>query len=125
MRLTPHSSVGRSAVALVLVAALALDLWAPIAFAQQTPAAPTPTTPGVLPAPGQPATIPVPSRPTTQPQLTRPQTSRTPTSPAEISSFPCPPGYVPVSSEQPGEASPNAEASLAPSGTNRGVPAGS
>lgn len=123
MHLTSHRTVGRSAVALVLVAAFAFDLSAPIAFAQQAPTAPAPATPGVLPAPGQPATIPQPARPTTQPQFTRPQTPRTPTSPAEISSFPCPPGYVPVPSMPPGERNGNAEATSAPTGTNGGAAA--
>ena len=50
-------------------------------------------------AAGQQATIPLPARPTTQPQFTRPQAPRTPSSPAEISTFPCPVGFMPISSE--------------------------
>ena len=103
MRFTPRGISGRSVMAFALVAALVLDLSAPIALAQLGTTPPAPVTPGVAPSPGQTATIPAPPRPTTQPHLTRPQAPRTPTSPAEISAFPCPPGYMPVPPEQPGE----------------------
>ena len=114
MRLTACGLPGRSTVALVLVAVFMLELGAPIAFAQQGATSPTPATPGVPSVPGQAPTIPVPGRPITQPQYTRPQAPRAPTSPAEISSFPCPAGFMPVPPEQPGEVSPIAREGTVP-----------
>ena len=105
MRLVPQGGVGQPVVAIILVTVLALELWAPIALAQQTPTATVPTAPGAAPSPSQPATIPLPSRPTVQPQFTRRQAPRTVASPSEVSSFPCPPGFMPVPSERPGEVS--------------------
>jgi polysaccharide export outer membrane protein len=116
MRLKTRKSAARLFLQLLLVAVLLFELCAPcgIAFAQQIPSDQSPY--GTFPSPfgapsgrgipGIPGIAPIPTRPFVGgpqqgrgapfPQQYRPSAPRTPSSLSEISSFPCPAGYMPV-----------------------------